>query len=653
MKDSLPGAAYKRGDFIGQMYEVYGVLGAGGFGIVYLVYSHETKYVYALKTFRDEYLADVHTRELFCREANVWVDLERHPYLVRAHWVDEVGGRLFIVMEFIAPDEHGLNTLEGYLRQRPPDLGQSLRWGIQFCHGMEYAYSKGIRCHRDIKPANIMIDQGKIVRITDFGLAGVLGVARAVSGIKLNTQQGAVGLSGQTMAGTGFGTPEYMPPEQFIDAASCDERSDIYSFGVVLFQMVSGGRLPYAASPRTFDAWFRVHSEAAIPVLQSPLSPIVTRCLQKGQDTRYGSFRELRANLEALLEQASGEVVVQPIPRVLESWEWSNRGKNLKVLGRLDEAERCSHKAIEIDPRNASAWGNRGNVLDRLRRYDEAIRCYDEALRLNPGDAFCWNNKGISLRSTGRYAEALACYGKALEIDPKYAVAWGNKGTCLGFLGRHEEAIRCYDSAVTLDPGLAGAWGNKGASLLSLGKYTTAIDCIDHALRFDPVNVVYWCNKATCLEELGRPDDAIACWSRAIELDPASVQARFDKGLALKRLRRYDEAISCFDKALELDQRQAPVWYTKGLCLDILGRYEEAICAFDKALGIDPQDAMAWHAKALAQEKLGRKVDAVESHRQFIELEEGTRSPPLIRPRSENEPRGDGELEGKYGSGDG
>ncbi|MDO9288979.1 MAG: hypothetical protein Q7T83_09320, partial [Thermodesulfovibrionales bacterium] len=86
---------YKKGDFIGQKYEVYGVLGEGGFGIVYLVYYDEIKGIYALKTFRDEYLEDVTTRERFKKEAQVWIDLERHPYLVRAHFVDEISGRLF------------------------------------------------------------------------------------------------------------------------------------------------------------------------------------------------------------------------------------------------------------------------------------------------------------------------------------------------------------------------------------------------------------------------------------------------------------------------------------------------------------------------------------------------------------------------------
>src|SRR3989304_6632547 len=235
-------APYKKGDFIGEKYEVYDVLGMGGFGVVYLVYYHES--VFALKTFREEYLWDREAQERFKKEAKIWIDLERHPYLVRAYFFAELSGRLFIGLEHIAPGEDGFNSLEGYLRYKPPDLALSLRWGVQFCHGMEYAYSKGIRAHRDIKPANIMIAYDKTLKITDFGIAGAIGQAK-ISGVRLDIRNNTVGFSCQTVEGRGFGTPTHMPPEQFTNAASCDERSDIYSFGIVLYQMAAGGALPF------------------------------------------------------------------------------------------------------------------------------------------------------------------------------------------------------------------------------------------------------------------------------------------------------------------------------------------------------------------------------------------------------------------------
>ena len=161
---------YKKGDLIGQEFQVIDILGKGEFGVVYLVYSSVNKSVYALKTFRDKYLQNASIKEHFKKEANIWINLERHPYLVRAYFVTEIAGRLFIAMEYIAKNREGLNSLDDYLKRSPPNTPQILRWAIQFCHGIEYAYSKGLQCHRDIKPSNILISHDKTVKISDFGL---------------------------------------------------------------------------------------------------------------------------------------------------------------------------------------------------------------------------------------------------------------------------------------------------------------------------------------------------------------------------------------------------------------------------------------------------------------------------------------------------
>ena len=270
----LSGASYQPGDVIGQKYEVHSVLGKGGFGVVYLVYDSELGGVIALKTFRNEFLDNNQIRDLFRKEASIWVDLERHPYLVRAYFVDEISGQLFIGMEYIAPNEQGINTLEGYLQQRPPNLEQSLRWAIQICHGMEYAYSKGIRAHRDIKPANIMISQDGTAKITDFGLASVLSASLANSRIQLNTQKNGIALYRQTQMGGGIGTLTHMPPEQFEKDTVCDERSDLYAFGVILFQLASKGRLPFMApQPKDDSEREKVRFELAMQHLQE-MAPV-------------------------------------------------------------------------------------------------------------------------------------------------------------------------------------------------------------------------------------------------------------------------------------------------------------------------------------------------------------------------------------------
>lgn len=551
-RERLPGTPYKKGDFIGQKYEIHDVLGMGGFGIVYLVYSRETESVYALKTFRDEYLEDSQTRDRFKKEAQIWIDLERHPYLVRAYLVDEISDRLFIATEYIASDEDGLNSLDVYLKRRPPDIPQSLKWGIQFCHGMEYAYSKGIRAHRDIKPANILIGQDRSVKISDFGLAGVIGQAR-ISGIKLDIQNNKVGFSCQTMEGSGFGTPTHMPPEQFTNAAACDERSDIYSFGIVLFQMATGGKLPFLANlPRNeaehkqfWHDMHKLHSQAPVPRLDSPLFPIILKCLEKEANRRYPSFKDLRADLEPILKRLTGEVVKLPEQKELDGREWNNKGFSLSALG----------------------------------MYQEAITYYDKALEINQRDAMLWYNKGAALYWLGKYKEMLDCCNKSLELDNQDLIAWYNKGLALHNLGRYQEAIPCYDRA--LEIGNVAWAGNR-----------------------------IWQNKSYTLYCMSKYQEAIACFDNALEIDPNDTYSLKTKGLALEKLGRHQEAIACYEKALEINPNDAIAWYNKGLALQKLGNLQAAIDAFEYYIKLTPLHEKDKIAKAKA---LIREVEAESS----------------------------------------
>ena len=460
--ERMAGVPYKRGDFIGKDYEVCGLLGQGGFGVVYLAYSHRGDAVFALKTFRDEYLQDTKSIEHFRKEAQVWVDLERHPHLVQAWFVDEIAGRLYIGMEYIAPDDEGVNSLEGHLERRPPDLAQSLLWAIQFCHGMEYAYSHGIRAHRDVKPANILISQGQSVKISDFGLAGVLGSARREKGISLGVQQGRVGLS-CTLDGAGFGTPTHMPPEQFTNASDCDERSDIYAFGIVLYQMATAGKLPFLAplprdrSEEEMARFWRnmhsLHSKSPVPSVDSPLFPVIERCLRKQPGKRCQTFVELRNELEPLLRRETGEVIKPPELQELEAWEWGNKAFSVFTLGHFEEAIRCCDRALELGPREAMAWNIRGASLDSLGRLNEAVRCYDRALELDPKLAMAWFNKGLYLDRLGRLGEALRCYEKAVVLVPRDAQAWIRKASVEEKLGRRREAAHSYKRFIALAPG--------------------------------------------------------------------------------------------------------------------------------------------------------------------------------------------------------
>lgn len=590
------------GQFIGQKYEIHKVLGKGGFGIVYLVYSNETRSFYAMKTFRDEFLLDDHTRAMFKKEAQVLVDLDSHPYLIKNYFVEEIAGRLYIVMEYIASDEPGLNILEGYIERQPPDLIQSLRWAIQFCHGMEFAYAKGIRCHRDIKPANIMINQQKMVKISDFGLAGIISSIEKVSrapGIKPSVLVEA----GQTRAGASFGTPSHMPSEQFENAAACDERSDIYAFGIVLYQMASAGAIPFMAKPpqnntpqefnRFWDEMHRLHQQAPVPLLDSPLFPIIQKCLAKNPAQRFPSFSSLRQKLELHLLKISGEVVNPPDQKEMNAAEWLNKGLSLKNLGRFSDAQICYDKALELNPApdtSSLAWSNKGSCFLTAGRVTESIESLDKAIELNPKNEKAWSNKGFALHQSNRFQEALACYDKAIESLPNFAIAWNNKAFTSLAIRDYDRVIQSADQALKFDPRLDAAWINKGAAFYARGLLKEALACYDKALEINPRGSVSWYNKGLCLTDLQLHREAVAVFDRAIEINPLYEAAWCQKGNTLLRLSNPPEAIRCFDKALEINPNYASALYYKAYAFLNLRRNQEAIACFQKFLKIAPAD---------------------------------------------------------------
>ena len=125
---------YKKGDVIGGKYEVYGTLGKGGFGVVLVGYHREAEEVCALKTFRDELLAERPRARGICKkEALLWANLEEHPFIVHARWVDEISGRLFVLMDYVAPDEGGRVTDHLVRARGSLGLEQTLVWAVPFC----------------------------------------------------------------------------------------------------------------------------------------------------------------------------------------------------------------------------------------------------------------------------------------------------------------------------------------------------------------------------------------------------------------------------------------------------------------------------------------------------------------------------------------
>ena len=610
--EALP--AYQRGDFIGDLFQVIETLGEGGFGIVYLARSLASNDIVALKTLRGELLRDAKTRAMFEKEARIWMDLGAHPNLVRAKWIDEVGGRLYIAMEYVQAGAGRPNSLEGHLEKGPIPPDKALLWAIQFCRGMEYAVSKGIRCHRDIKPANILIGGDSVVKISDFGIAGLALVPEAPGAAGNAALAPDAGSDpGKTAVGTVFGTPTHMSPEQFVDAASCDERSDIYSFGVVLYQMASGGRLPFRPAPPPPEmfaqagAWFwhafRVlHTSVTEGPLDSPLAAIVTRALKKKREDRYPNFAALRADLEALYAKAKGDAAPSPSGSKETATDWNAKGMSFATLDRWTEALDCYEKALALEPGAAALHSNRGNALRHLGRAEESLASYDRAIALDPLYAAAFENKALLYAHAQRNQEALACVERSIALDPTKADPHVIRGVLLGRLGRGQEEIEAYQAAIALDPRNVDAWFNQ-ANALSTVNRVLAIQCVDNALSCDPAYVAGWDLKGTLLSELGRGPEAVACHQEAVKLNPRDGRLRYNLGNSWSSIERFDEAREAYEAATRLAPDMPVTWYNLALATFRLGRLAESVPLFERFLSFDPpSDGLRRTAERLSSE---------------------------------------------------
>jgi tetratricopeptide (TPR) repeat protein len=631
---------FKPGDVIGGEYKytIHKLVGRGGFGEVYLAHFLEGKWLCALKTIRSDLLPHPASREAFKKEALLWVNLEDHPFIVAARVVHEFSRRLFVNMDYIAPDANRRVSLADHLActSGPLDPVDSLKWEIQFCYGMEHAFQRGIRCHRDIKPTNILIAPDGNLKISDFGLALAAEMAwkEETGPVATDNGKGGAGLSLLVTGGKRIcGTPGYIAPEVLL-GGNAGVRSDIYSLGLVLWQMAKGSQVPPFHVPYKSAANIEAYLQRVleqqikgrIPYAGGPMQSVIERCLAPEPSQRYESFRELRLELEQALFRRTGRTVELPKDADRISGFWTIKGMSLHELGRHEDAIVCFDKAIELDRHDVSAWNSKGIAHVALGRLEEAMTCYDEALRTDPKCAAAWNNKGNALKKLGRYQEALTFYANALEIDNQSPVIWNNKGKILCELERYEEALGCFDNSVRIDPHNASAWTARAVALNELYRLEEAKTCLAKAAEIDPQCRDDWNRIAAEIDPQCRDD-----WNRIaaerVDHDVALVTfepgaaAWADQGMTLFQPGKYDDAVTCFAKALEIDPRYGAAWLNMGDALHNLGRYEEAVRCYNQVLGIDPLSAFAWDSKAIALGFLGRFEEALACCNQTLEID--------------------------------
>jgi serine/threonine protein kinase/Tol biopolymer transport system component len=281
--------AFTRGLKIGP-YEIVGLIGAGGMGEVYRARDAQLGRDVALKVLPDPFAQDTDRMARFGREAKLLASLD-HANIAAIYGLEDAGETRALVMQLVDGP-----TLGERIAQGPMPIASVVAIAKQIAEALEYAHEKGI-VHRDLKPANVKVGANDTVKILDFGLAKAVGANPSVADSKATVGRMT------TEQGTWFGTPAYMPPEQ-ARAQSVDRRADIWAFGCILYEMLTG-KTAFAGDTTTDTLAAVIRGEPDWSLLPAETPPslraLVRRCLQKDARQRLRDVGDARIALEDLL----------------------------------------------------------------------------------------------------------------------------------------------------------------------------------------------------------------------------------------------------------------------------------------------------------------------------------------------------------------
>lgn len=622
---------YKPGDRIGGEFTVLKVFGGekqSGMGVVYLVQNREIPKPVVLKTFQRTVNADA--RRQFMSEAHAWVSAGAHINIVQAFWVREIAGQLFVAAEYVKPDEDGRNNLTHYLNDGPllPEI--ALMWAAQFCYGMDYARSKGVLAHRDIKPDNLMVDRTANLKVTDFGLA------KSIDWAEIPQNQGwwpfgkkqEVRTISQTKTGSAMGTLPYMAPEQFIDAKSTDHRADIYSFGVILYQMVTGNGYPYRIKPNSPEIgaeFFKAHTAQAPLAIESPLMPIISRCLEKKPENRYATYDALLADLGAVARKLKIK-----LPRAVhvskEEEELYAQAQSYVALGDEERALKVINEYVSKYGENECGWTEKGRIHFERGEYQAGMEATKRSLALNSNNTHAWNNLGILLnRTKAPIAEVKNAFAHALRFDPYNTAAMMNLIGPLVLQKEYTEASLVTARALRLRPDKPLVLAKTQELLrefMEQRDFTAAQTLLEGWTEARPQDVDAWHNLGLISMDRGAIDKAIGCFEQVHRRAP-------DDNFAVTQLAKLyfqaKKARECLGYCHELLQRgHEPLLAVslKARALNFVGGYEQAVQFLQPYIDQNPSNDALWVVLAEIYEYRDNRssaITALQKAKQILE----------------------------------
>lgn len=637
-------------------YEVVADLGAGGMGVVYRAHDTRLDRDVAIKVLPTDRPLSQNARARFQREAMAASALN-HPNIITIYEVNSEGNTDFIVMEYVRGA-----TLASVLKKRRLALSEAIRYCVQISDALTKAHAAGI-IHRDLKPGNIMVTEDGLVKVLDFGLAKfdpTMVTADGESDAELThqftlTQPGAV-----------TGTVAYMSPEQ-ARGERVDARTDIFSFGIVMFEMFSG-HLPFAG-PNSMAVLHNLHFNPPRDLTQlrpdvpKPLVSLISRMLEKKTEKRVQTMAEVASELRrGAVGLVSGPLTWQPSDATMDmagpgsqprrfskqqiwlatglllllifagigGWRWHRKSQPAQQADNQEAPVEDNAYALYRRARqDLDHWDREGNV-------DNAIKLAERAVQLDPqsaasyaalGEAYYLKNRANPDPQWMKLASENA--NKAVALDNYLAAGHISLGLVKMESGDSAGAEKELHTASDLDPKsamphrwLARVYDRngkleEGRKELSLG---SQLNPSDWQLPLESGMNAY---------AGGDYKLAASAWEQTLRLEPDSVEALRNLGAVYHMLGRDGDATAALQHAIEV-KPNPDVYANLGTILFYQGKYDESVPAFERAVALNANNFENWGNLGDAYRwSSGKKDKAKAAYQQAIQLvrEEIVKSP--------------------------